>query len=128
MSPKHWRWWLSTVSIVLVLWGVVFAVFGLSVLPVVRGDVLLQWESALYGAIMIGWGATLFFVGRVALRREDAELAKALLLGIAIWLLVEAAYSARLAVWFNVGVDAVVLGLLAAPLIATVRRSRSRQS
>jgi hypothetical protein len=25
-------------------------------------DILLQWESALYGAIMMGWATTLFFV------------------------------------------------------------------
>lgn len=126
MSPKGWQRWFSTISVILVLWGVVFTIFGLAVLPVVGRDVLLQWESALYGAIMIGWGATLLLVGRLAIRRNDLALARALLLGIVIWLLVEAAYSARLAVWFNVGVDAVVLVLLAAPLIATVRASRER--
>ena len=58
---------------------------------------------------MIGWGTTLFLVGRVVLRRGDRELARSLLLGIVAWLLVEAAFSARFGVWFNVGVDAVVL-------------------
>lgn len=126
MSPKGWQQWFSTICVILVLWGVVFTVFGLAVLPV-RRDVLLQWETALYGAIMIGWGATLLLVGRVAIRRHDAELARGLLPGIVIWLLVEAVYSARLGVWFNIGVDAVVLVLLAAPLIATVRASRDRR-
>ena len=124
MSAKRLLWWFSTVSVILVLWGVLFAVFGLGVLPVINRAALLPWESALYGAIMIGWGTTLFLVGRVALRRGDRELARSLLLGIAVWLVIEAAFSARLGVWFNVGVDAVVLALFAIPLIATLRSTR----
>jgi hypothetical protein len=62
----------AVVSLMLVAWGVVFALFGLGVLPVDR-HVLLAWESAIYGAIMMGWGTTLFLVGRVALRRHGSE-------------------------------------------------------
>lgn len=124
MSAKRLLWWFSTVSVILVLWGVLFAVFGLGVLPVINRAVLLPWESALYGAIMIGWGTTLFLVGRVALRRGDGELARSLLLGIAVWLVIEAAFSARLGVWFNVGVDTMVLILFAIPLIVTLRSTR----
>jgi hypothetical protein len=123
MSSKRALFWFSAVSVILVLWGVVFAFFGLGVLPVDR-DVLLSWESAIYGAIMMGWGTTLFLVGRVALRRNDPELTKPLLLGIAVWLLVEAAFSARFGVWFNVGVDAGVLALFSVPLVASMRAAR----
>ena len=124
MSAKRLLWWFSAMSVILVLWGVVFAVFGLGVLPVMNRAVLLAWESALYGAIMIGWGTTLFLVWRVALRRGDGELARSLAVGIAVWLAIEAAFSARLGVWFNVGVDAAVLTLFAIPLIATLRSAR----
>ncbi len=106
------------------LWGAVFAFFGLGVLPVDR-HVLLPWESALYGAIMMGWGATLLLIGRVALRRNDLELTKPLLFGISVWLLVEAAFSARFGVWFNVGVDFAVLVLFSVPLVASMRASRN---
>ena len=125
MNSKWRQRWFSVIAVLLVSWGVVFAVLGLGILPVQR-DVLLRWESALYGAIMIGWGTTLFLVGRVALHRDDAELTKPLLLGIVVWLVVEAAYSARFGVWFNVGVDAGVLVLFALPLIASMRAAPSR--
>ncbi|HSC30814.1 MAG TPA: hypothetical protein VLD17_03755 [Gemmatimonadaceae bacterium] len=115
--------WFTTVSIILVLWGIVFAFVGLRVLPVAR-TVLLPWESAIYGAIMIGWGTTLLLVGRIALRRRDLELTRSLLLGIAVWLLVEAAFSVRFGVWFNAGVDVVVLILFAVPLLATGKPAR----
>ncbi len=125
MSSRRWLWWFGVISIILVLWGVAFSFFGLGILPVDR-RVLLSWESAIYGAIMIGWGTTLFLVGRVAFRRKDTELMKALLLGIAIWLIVEAAFSVRFGVWFNVGVDAGVLTLFAVPLVASIRAARKR--
>ena len=123
MSPNRLRWWFSAVSVVLVLWGVVFAFFGLGILPVAR-NALLAWESAIYGAIMIGWGITLLLVGRIALRRNDVELAKSLLLGVAAWLLIEAAFSVRYRVWFNVAVDFGVLALFALPLMASMRAAR----
>jgi hypothetical protein len=128
MSSTRLLSWFSALSVILVLWGIVFAFFGLGVLPVDR-NVLLPWASAIYGAIMMGWGTTLFFLGRVALRRHDAGLIQPLLLGIVVWLAVEAAFSARYGVWFNVGVDAGVLALFTVPLVASMRATdRNRRS
>ena len=90
-------------------------------MPVNR-EVLLDWESDLYGAIMIGWGTTLFLVGRIAFRRSDKELLKALFYGIVLWLIVEAAFSFYLGVYFNVGVDVGVGILFAFPIIKAIRR------
>ena len=120
MSPKRLQLWFSVVSIILVAWGVVFATLGLGILPVDR-RVLLSWESAIYGAIMIGWGTTPLLVGRAALRRNDVQLTRGLLVGIAVWLVIEAVVSLRYGVWFNVGVDAGVLVLFAVPLGSTMR-------
>jgi hypothetical protein len=112
--------WFSVVSVILVVVGVFFAFFGLGILPVNR-DVLLQWESAIYGAIMIGWGTTLLFAGRLAFRRNDTELMKILLVGLAVWLVVEALFSLYLGVFFNVVVDVAVLALFSLPLIKAIR-------
>ena len=110
--------WFSTLSIILVLFGILYAFWGLRILPVHR-DVLLQWESALYGAIMMGWGTTLFFIGRIAFQRNDSELMKSLLYGLTVWLVVEALFSAYLGVWFNVAVDIGVLALFSIPLLGS---------
>src|SRR5262245_5643024 len=126
MSSRQLLLWFSASSMILVLWGAVFSFFGLRILPVDR-QVLLSWESAIYGAIMIGWGTTLFLVGRVAFRREDAELMKLLLFGIAAWLVLEAASSARFGVWFNVGVDAGVLMRFAVPSVVSIRAARKER-
>ena len=127
MNSKRLMSWFSVVSAILVLWGVVFAFFGLGILPVDK-EILLPWESALYGAIMMGWGTTLFLVGRVALRRNDPELTKPLLLGICVWLITEALFSAHFHVWFNVGVDVAVLMFFSFPLIQSIRSSSKEES
>src|SRR5262245_54707123 len=116
MKPKQKMAWFSTVSIILILFGILYAFVGLRILPVQR-DVLLQWESALYGAIMMGWVTTLFFAGRLALQRGDTDLMKAMLYGLTVWLVIEALFSAYLGVWFNVSVDIGVLALFGIPLI-----------
>jgi hypothetical protein len=121
MKPNQARLWFSTLAIILVLFGVLYAFWGLGILPVQR-DVLLHWESALYGAIMMGWGITLFFAGRLAFRKNDSELMKILLYGLTVWLLVEGLFSAYLGVWFNVAVDIVVLILFSIPLLKTSRK------
>lgn len=123
MNQKPLMLWFSVISAILVLWGIVFAFFGLNILPVER-EILLPWESAIYGAIMMGWGTTLFLAGRIAFQRNDTELMKTILYGIFVWLVIEALFSAYLGVWFNVGVDIGVLFLFSFPLIKTIQSSK----
>lgn len=113
--------WFRVVTTVLILFGLLYIVFGLRIfserVALIPHDVLRPWESALYGAVMVGWGVTLLGVGRLAFHREDRELKLALLAGLIVWLALEAAASAWFGVWFNVGVDIAVLVLFAAPLL-----------
>ncbi len=117
MTSKFVMLWFGIVSILLVAWGIVFAFLGLGILPVINKNVLLPWESALYGSILMGWGTTLFIIGRIALRRKDKALMSGLLYGLTFWLVVEALFSLYYGVWFNAGVDAVVYALFIIPLI-----------
>lgn len=125
MNTKKLAMWFSVVSIILTLFGIFYFFFGLGVLPVDK-KVLLNWESGLYGAIMIGWGINLLLVGRIAFRRSDQELMKALLYGLVAWLVFEAGISAYLGVWFNVGVDIGVLALFSFPLIKFLRSHKEK--
>lgn len=113
--------WFRVVTVILVLFGLLYFFFGLRIfsdaVPLIPHAVLLPWTSALYGAIMTGWGVTLYLIGSVAFRRDDAELKRMLLIGLGAWLILEAAVSAWLGVWFNVGVDVAVFILFAIPLL-----------
>jgi hypothetical protein len=112
------------VSLILCGFGLLYFFFGLKIfsytVPLIPRDVLLDWESALYGAIMLGWGVTLVLLGRIAFKRDDQELKRILFVGLVVWLAFEAAASAWLGVWFNVGVDAAVAALFAVPLLRGV--------
>jgi hypothetical protein len=114
------RSWFGVASIIMVLVGLFFAFFGLGVLPVNR-QVLAPWQDAVYGATFMGWGATLFFVGRLAFLRRAPDLMKALLYGLFVWFPVESLFSVYFRVWFNVGVDVAVLAVLSLPLIIAIR-------
>ena len=100
----------------LMLFRILYLFVGIKILPVQR-NVLVDWEDALYGALMPGWGITLLLVGRLAFQRNDQELKRALLIGLLVWLATEAAASVWFGVWFNVGVDAVVGVLFTVPLL-----------
>ena len=121
MNKQHLALWFKVVTIILIGFGLLYFFFGLkifsNVAPLIPPSVLLDWESALYGAIMLGWGVTLFLLGRLAFKRDDRELKRVLLIGLAVWLAFEAVASAWLSVWFNVGVDVAVAGLFAFPLL-----------
>lgn len=112
--------WFSVVSALMVPIGLFFAFAGLAVLPVDRA-VLSPWQNGVYGATFMGWGATLFFAGRLAFQRNDRDLMKALLYGLLVWFPVEALFSAYFGVWFNVGVDIAVLVVLSLPLVIAIR-------
>lgn len=121
MPKKQLTLWFRIVTIILIGFGLLYVFFGLKIfsnnVKLIPHNVLLDWESALYGAIMLGWGVTLLLVGKVAFKRDDHELKQALLIGLATWLVVEAAASAWFGVWFNVGVDVAVFALFAIPLL-----------
>jgi hypothetical protein len=115
--------WFGAVSIILVIAGTVFAFWGFGFFPssILPRQSLLNWESSIYGALMIGWGTTLFLLGRLAFKRNDIELMKIMFYGLAVWLIIEAIFSAYLRVYFNVGVDAAVLLLFGIPLVLSIR-------
>jgi protein-S-isoprenylcysteine O-methyltransferase Ste14 len=52
MAGKRLKWWFDAVCTILVLAGVVFASFGLDILPVER-SVLLKWGSGIYRSLMM---------------------------------------------------------------------------
>jgi hypothetical protein len=87
------------------IWGVVFAFFGLGIVPPFNGDALIPWGNGVYGSTLIGFSATLLLAGRHAFHTRDSKLMKILLYGVLIWLAVEALFSLYYHVWPNVAVD-----------------------
>lgn len=125
MNKKTLVTWFSIISVIGALWGIVFAFFGLGILPVFKNEALIPWGNGVYGATLIGLSATFFFAGRHALRKNDSELMKALLYGLFTWLIIEAAFSLYYGVLFNFGVDIGVAVLWGLPLIMGIRSTQT---
>lgn len=119
--------WFGIISIILIIVGLIFSIFGLDILPVVNQNVLVAWTSSIYGAILVGWGITLFFIGKYAMQNKNFELLRYLLYGLFAWLFIEAVFSLYYKVYFNVGVDIAVFLLFAFPLILFHRKSLNEQ-
>lgn len=110
------------------LWGVVFAFFGLGVLPVFNMEVLIPWGNGVYGATLIGFCVTIFFVGRHAFRKNDRALMKALLFGIFTWLVIEVLFSLYYKVFLNVGVDVALMIIFGSLLMKGIQSSPQEKS
>ncbi len=50
-----------------------------------------------------------------------------MLIGLAVWLIIEAIYSLYLGVFFNIGVDIAVLALFSLPLILGLQFLKEKQ-
>lgn len=113
--------WFSVVGVIAVLFGIFYALFGLNGLPAYRifvpDDVYTAWANGLYGSVFIGFGVLLFFAGRHAFQKNDKTLMRALLYGINSWLIIEALFSLYYGVYFNIGVDILLIALLSYPLV-----------
>lgn len=118
--------WHGIVSLILVSAGLVFSIWGFGIFPehILPQSILLSWESSIYGAVLIGWGTMLFLLGRLAWRRKDPELMKIVLIGIGVWLAIEAFFSAYLGVYFNVGVDLAAFLLFGIPTMRIIHDLR----
>jgi hypothetical protein len=53
---------------------------------------------------------------------------KALVYGLIVWLVVEAAFSIYFRVWFNVGVDVAVLALFGIPLLKAIAQIKQESA
>ena len=128
MKSKNLVLWISLAGIIGVVFGIFYAFFGLDGLPVyqklVPPNVYTPWSNGLYGAVFIGFSVLLFFVGRHALKIKDKFLMKALLYGIASWLAVEAFFSFYYGVYFNIGVDILLMVVLGLPLVMGLRTKK----
>lgn len=125
MDTKQLTLWFSIFAAIGILWGVVFSLFGLGVVPLFDTDVLIPWGNGVYGATLMGFSVTLLLAGRHAFRKSDPSLMKALLYGISVWLIIEGLFSLYYRVWLNVGVDIGIFVLLGYPLIKGMRMSKS---
>lgn len=112
-------------AVILVVLGIYFALgrFGVFVdVGILPAGSLAAWVSAIYGSMMAGLGVIVFGAARLAVQKQEPAILRLLWQGIAVWLLLEAAFSFYLRVWFNVGVAIALLAFFSWVLSRSIRR------
>ena len=126
MKQKYFLRWITVAGSIGILFGIFYAIFGLNGLPIYQKFVPESsfdgWSRGLYGAAFIGFSVLLLLIGRRAIQKNDKELVKILLCGIASWLAFEALISLIYKVYINVGVDIVLMTFLSFPLLKSIRK------
>ncbi|OGE73554.1 MAG: hypothetical protein A3I07_03875 [Candidatus Doudnabacteria bacterium RIFCSPLOWO2_02_FULL_42_9] len=121
MNDKTLIKWFSVLSVIGMIFGIVYSFFGLGILPVSK-DVLVPWGNGVYGSTMIGFFVLLFFVGRLAFRNGDITLMKVMLYSLFSWLIIEASFSIYYEIYFNFAVDAVLMIFFGYPLLKRIQQ------
>jgi len=136
---RFWHRWLLGVSLYIVAFGFVLAVFPQSPLidwcinaqvdPVfwqtaAMPEVAARFQAWVYGvlgATVAGWGVLMTFIVRIPFKRREPWAWKGLAGSFAVWYLIDTSLSAVYGVFFNVLFNTVLLLLVAVPLAFTRR-------
>jgi SAM-dependent methyltransferase len=119
--------WFGTVSVILVFLGWFVAFFGLGI-PPCREERAAPMGKCPLRRHHDGLGNNALLPRARGAPTTGRQPDTATAARIVVWLAVEAVFSARYGVWFNVGVDAGVLALFTVPLVATMRATDSNRA
>lgn len=134
MTPERWRLWLLAANVLVIVAGVglaLLALFGsmswlMGVLylpgePDVSEARTLSFAIGVSGAVMVGWGASMLLVYLDATTIEQPRLARAFLVGVVTWFVLDCAVSLTLGAVVNAAANVVFLAALLPPLAALSR-------
>jgi hypothetical protein len=134
---NFWWKWLMGVTLYLVAFGLVLAIFPQSRImdivfnnqidPVFWPDGNLpeasasfqSWMYGVLGSVIAGWGISMFLVVRYPFNARAKWSWNCMALGITLWFVVDTALSATHHVWFNVGFNTILWLLIVIPLVFT---------
>jgi hypothetical protein len=142
---NFWQKWLFGVAFVIVIFGLalaffndttLFAFFDQNINPVFwQGQIppqafitFKQWNYAVLGATMAGWGVCIAFMTVYPFRKRERWVWNALVSAVLLWFVVDTFFSVRFGVIFNALFNVLVLIAVALPLLFTRRYFRDGQS
>jgi hypothetical protein len=131
-----WQRWLLAVGLAVAAFGIFMALFnGTSAFNIFNDQIdpvfwgtdgpspaaldFQRWVYGAWGATVSGWGTFLVFIARYPFRNRDKRARSYLLLGLAVWFIVDTAASLQYRVYFNAFFNLGLLMLAGLPLICT---------
>jgi len=133
-----WQKWLLVVGIVLVLFGIIMALFSGTTLfalfdgqinPVfwnaaeISGEIqqFQHWIYGVLGATVAGWGILITFIAYYPFKAQERWSWNCVFWGILVWFIVDTTISLYHSVYFNAIFNTVLLVLIVLPLGFTRR-------
>ncbi len=137
-TPKlaFWQKWLLVVGIVIAVFGTLMAllsgtplfdVLNRQIDPAFWGvnpvsgnaKVFQQWIYGVWGATIAGWGVFVTFIARYPFRAKERWAWDCLILGMAVWFVLDTSLSIYYQVYFNAAFNTALLILALLPAVAT---------
>ena len=133
---KFWRYWLIFVSLFIIVFGlvmslfnttIVFAFFNSQINPAFWGinpvpgpaQAFQAWVYGAWGATVMGWGITMFFIAYFPFRRNERWAWNCVLVSVLFWYLLDTGISWWFGVIINVIFNTGILVLVVIPLLFT---------
>jgi hypothetical protein len=133
---RLWHYWLLAVSIFIILFGtimallnstIVFVFFNAQINPVFWGanpvpspaQTFQAWVYGAWGATVMGWGTTMFFIAYFPFRSRERWAWYCVLVSVLLWYLLDTGISWWFRVVINVLLNTTILVLVLIPLLFT---------
>lgn len=133
---RIWRYWLLAVSVFIIAFGIimallnstiVFAFFNSQINPAFWGadpvpfptQAFQAWVYGAWGATVMGWGVTMFFIAYFPFGQRDRWAWYCVLISVLFWYLLDTGISWWFGVFINVLLNTTILLLVLIPLIFT---------
>ena len=142
-SFDFWQKWIFSVSLVLIVFGMLLALFPQSqfmdfvfnnqIDPVfdLDGEIsdnmrsFQAWIYGVLGTVISGWGILLAFIARYPFKARQKWAWNCIAAGFVLWFVVDTSISACFGVIFNVLFNVCLLLLIGIPLIGTYKYFRT---
>ena len=140
---RIWRFWLLAVSIFIIAFGTIMALFNATVVfaffndqinPVFWGlnpvpspaQAFQAWVYGAWGATVMGWGVTMLFIAWFPFESRERWAWFCVLVSVIFWYLLDTGISFWFGVMINVVLNTTILILVIIPLVFTWNAMHSK--
>lgn len=136
MTPeKFWFGWMRITMLTVVIVGAIIALvtpfvtpefldqkinnaFFPGEIPRPSSDLMKKWLLGVSGAVMLGWGCTMWYIVNKPFRRREKWAWRSVFYPIIIWYLIDSSVSAYFGANFNVVINSILFLQIMAPLLS----------
>lgn len=133
-AEKFWSEWLKITMLIVITAGLLLAlisnliqiqfinkmiddVFFLGIQPEEHVNMLKNWLFGVSGAVMAGWGCSMYYIVNHAFRHRERWAWRCIFYPVIIWYILDSSISFYYGVTFNVIINSILMLQIMAPLL-----------